>query len=142
MTIKMLVAFDGSELSKQALAEVRNQAVNAEDKEVHIVQVASPAGPSTFAAVSREISKEMAETLEGDMEEVKKELVEEDYRVITKVIAGKDNPGIAICEYAEEQDMDLIIIGNRKLGNVKRLFLGSVSNNVVQNAPCPVLVMK
>ncbi|MBH0231354.1 universal stress protein [Halobacillus yeomjeoni] len=142
MTVKILVAYDGSECSQRALWEVKNQAPHAEDKEVHIVQVASPDGPSTFAAVSNEIAKEMAATMEEGMEDIKRELAEEDFRVLTKVLAGKGNPGESICKYAEEQDMDLIIIGNRSLGNVKRLFLGSVSNNVVQNATCPVLVMK
>ncbi|TGB02923.1 universal stress protein [Halobacillus salinus] len=142
MTVKILVAYDGSEWSHKALEEVRNQAVNAPDKEVHIVQVANSAGPVTYAAVQKEMGKELAASLEDKMEETKKELTEENYTVITKGLVGEKNAGAAICEYAEEHGMDLIIIGNRGLGSVKRLFLGSVSNSVVQNATCPVLVMK
>ncbi|MCA0972139.1 universal stress protein [Halobacillus litoralis] len=141
MTVKILVAYDGSEWSRNALREVRNQAVHASEKEVHIVQVTNSAGPVTYAAVSNEISKELAAKLESEMEEIKKELAEEEYQVVSKVLVG-DHPGSSICKYAEENDMDLIIIGNRGIGSVKRLFLGSVSNNVVQNATCPVLVMK
>lgn len=142
MTVKILVAYDGSEWSKKALEEVRNQAVKAPDKEVHIVQVANSAGPVTNAAVQHEMGKELAANLEREMEETKKVLTEEKYTVITKGLVGDKNAGATICDYAEEHGMDLIIIGNRGLGNMKRMLLGSVSNNVVQHATCPVLVIK
>ncbi|MDU4960559.1 MAG: universal stress protein [Sporomusaceae bacterium] len=52
------------------------------------------------------------------------------------------SPAIIIPEFAEQNGYDLIVIGSRGLGVIKGLFMGSVSNYVVNHAKCPVLVIK
>ncbi|MCW2277192.1 universal stress protein family protein [Heliophilum fasciatum] len=52
------------------------------------------------------------------------------------------NPAYAICEYAEEHNMDLIIIGSRGMGEIKSLLLGSISDRVLHLAKCPVLIVR
>jgi nucleotide-binding universal stress UspA family protein len=42
---------------------------------------------------------------------------------------------------AEEAEADLVVVGRRGLGSVKRLLMGSVSEGVVHHARCPVLVV-
>lgn len=51
-------------------------------------------------------------------------------------------PGLAIVAAAEEVGADAIIIGSRGRGAFKRALLGSVSTHVVNNAPCPVVVVQ
>jgi nucleotide-binding universal stress UspA family protein len=51
-------------------------------------------------------------------------------------------PGLAIVAAAEEIGADAIIIGSRGRGAIKRALLGSVSTHVVNNAPCPVVVVQ
>ncbi|SDN81108.1 universal stress protein [Halobacillus aidingensis] len=144
MTKRILVAYDGSDLSREAVWEARNQACETPSREIHIVSVVKPTGPATNAAVSHSIGDEMAEKFAGEMDGLKEQLSSSDVGVITEVIISdvQENPGISICKYAEEKAVDLIIVGNRGLGKVKKMLLGSVSNNVVQHATCPVLVMK
>ena len=43
---------------------------------------------------------------------------------------------------AESNNIDLIVMGSRGLGVVKGVLLGSVSQYVVEQAKCPVLVVK
>lgn len=50
------------------------------------------------------------------------------------------SPGQAICEFAQAETASAIIVGTRGHGRFKRAFLGSVSDYIVRNASCPVIV--
>jgi nucleotide-binding universal stress UspA family protein len=58
----------------------------------------------------------------------------------TAVIEG--DPGPALCQFATEIDATTIVVGSRGLGRIRRAFLGSVSDYVVRNAPCAVVVTR
>jgi nucleotide-binding universal stress UspA family protein len=57
----------------------------------------------------------------------------------TLVLEGR--PGPALCDAAAEIGADVIVLGTRGLGGVRRAVLGSVSDHVARNAPCPVLTV-
>ena len=52
------------------------------------------------------------------------------------------DPGDMIVAAAEAEHVDMVLVGSHGRGAVGRLFLGSVSEHVVRNAPCPVLVVR
>ena len=56
-------------------------------------------------------------------------------------VLGGD-PGTAICQLATDLSARAIVVGSRGRGRIKRAFLGSVSDHVVRNAPCSVIVTK
>ena len=56
----------------------------------------------------------------------------------TEILHG--SPGPAVCDFAAEVSARLIVLGTRGRGGFKRALLGSVSDYVVRNAPCSVLV--
>jgi nucleotide-binding universal stress UspA family protein len=56
------------------------------------------------------------------------------------VIEGE--PGPALCKLAEDVGAAAIVVGSRGRGGIKRAFLGSVSDHVVRNASCPVVVTR
>jgi len=58
--------------------------------------------------------------------------------VETTVLDGA--PGPALCELAESLGADAIVLGSRGISGFRRAVLGSVSDHVVRNAPCPVVV--
>lgn len=62
--------------------------------------------------------------------------------VTVSFLVWTGDPGDMIIEAAEAEHADMIIVGSHGRGAVGRLFLGSVSEHVVRNAPCPVLVVR
>jgi nucleotide-binding universal stress UspA family protein len=48
----------------------------------------------------------------------------------------------AIAKTAKEGSYDLIVVGARGLSKLEELMLGSVSQGIVKNAPCPVIVTR
>jgi nucleotide-binding universal stress UspA family protein len=50
-------------------------------------------------------------------------------------------PSDVIVEVAERGNYDLILLGSRGLGTVKRFLLGSVSDDVCDKAKCSVLII-
>ena len=48
----------------------------------------------------------------------------------------------AIISYAESNDIDIIIVGSRGLGEFKKLLLGSVASTITQYSKCPVMLVK
>jgi len=58
----------------------------------------------------------------------------------TRVERGE--PGAVLCERAKAASADVVVVGSRGRGAIRRLLLGSVSSYVVHNAPCPVLVVR
>ena len=55
---------------------------------------------------------------------------------------GTGGPGEAITDAARELGIGLIVIGKHRLGLVEQLLAGSVTEKVVRQAPCPVLIVK
>ncbi|GAB5498646.1 MAG: hypothetical protein PsegKO_09570 [Pseudohongiellaceae bacterium] len=48
----------------------------------------------------------------------------------------------AICNFASEKAVDLLVIGSHGRTGVKRMLLGSVSHVVANQAPCPVTIVR
>jgi len=51
------------------------------------------------------------------------------------------HPGEGIIQISEEEHADMIIMGSRGLGHVKRALLGSVSDYVIRNSVVPVVIV-
>ncbi|KAM5567742.1 hypothetical protein ABKV19_015686 [Rosa sericea] len=62
--------------------------------------------------------------------------------VTAKTVTEIGDAKTAICAAVLKYNVNLLVLGERGLGKIKRAILGSVSNYCVQNAKCPVLVVK
>ncbi len=56
--------------------------------------------------------------------------------------AREGDPSDAILDVAEEQNADLVIVGNKGMTGAKRFLLGSVPNKISHHAPCSVLIVR
>lgn len=61
-------------------------------------------------------------------------------RVEKDVLLGE--PYVVITEVAKKESFDLIVMGSRGFSKIKRFFVGSVTQRVISEAPCPVLVIR
>lgn len=88
-------------------------------------------------------NKEYVAEMREDSEELLDSLTEElDFagvNVEKAVMIGE--PYHMILETAKGISADLIVMGNRGFSKIKRFFVGSVTQRVIAEAPCPVLVI-
>lgn len=137
---KMLVAYDGSETSKKALAKAKEIAQDNEQMEILVTTVWEIPTRVYEDYMYEDITERYLKRAEKDINEAKQLLKDVTNEKHFSVLEG--HRATTILEYAKRKEVDVIVIGNRGLGAVKRLFLGSVSFHVVQKAECDVLVVK
>ncbi|KXO16057.1 universal stress protein [Peptoniphilus sp. GNH] len=141
--MKILVPVDGSSSSKQCVKVARELGEKLMAK-IYLLTVIPEAQffdqhPSSFP-YSLEIEKANTERAEFVLSEVEKEL--DGYKNEHEIFYTSGNPASKIIEFAEKNQVDMIIMGNRGLGAFSRTLLGSVSNKVINTAKCNVLVVK
>lgn len=146
--MRMLVCTDGSEQSKKALKEACRFAHNFKDVDVSILTVFQatyiPMDGVYGGSVSGDIQDQLEKAKINEGEEILKDAAKifADENISHKTILKKGHPSDAIVTEAEEGKYDLIVLGSRGLGGLKRLLLGSVSNAVVQEVKTNVLIIK
>ncbi len=136
---RILLAFDGSESAQHAAACAEQLACNFKGQ-VDVVYAFGPIQHGMDASLHEaRIEEEMnvGEAVIGNL------LATFD---CAGIIAGghvlEGLPADVILEQARECSNDLIVMGSRGLGQTEGFLLGSVSDQVVHNATCPVLVVK
>jgi nucleotide-binding universal stress UspA family protein len=132
---KILVTVDGSENSKRAgdYAIKMGQELSADVIALHIV----PAGKYFPEQNLEKGTRHDYAYLDKISEQSDSAGVD----LKTAIIKAKSSVVDEITEYAEKENIDLIVIGIRSISEF-RFMLGSTATGVVVNAPCPVLVVK
>lgn len=135
---KILVPVDGSESSDRALTRAIELA-SAMKTGLIFLFVANVNQLAINACLSGTVLDAMQKTGEAVLshaEELTPEGIE------TERMLETGSPAPVILDAAETANVDLIVMGSRGLGLVKGMLLGSVSQYVVENAKCAVMVVK
>ena len=79
-----------------------------------------------------------------DVEALLREVTDEakESGVSIEGFAREGEPADALIDVAEEEDADLIVVGNRGMTGASRFVLGSVPNKVSHHAPCSVMIVR
>lgn len=141
----IVVGTDGSETATQAVRQAVDLA-RAVGATLEIVSAYEPVPAQRL----REERREMPEDLQwaiSPREEVDAALeaaseIARGEQVTVNVYPRQGDPADAILDVAEEQEADLIIVGNKGMTGAKRFLLGSVPNKVSHHAPCSVLIIR
>lgn len=143
---KILVAVDGSDPSFNASTYAIDFA-KRNGAELIVLYIVSPVPYSQFEYANigrmKEIeSNEMEKAQREVVDKVKQKATENNVSVKTEVLIKYTSVVKEIVEYAEDNKVDMIVIGSRGVTGLKKILLGSVANGVVTYSHCPVLVVK
>ncbi|MDQ2052398.1 universal stress protein [Natronolimnohabitans sp. A-GB9] len=136
----VLVPLDDSEPARDALEHAFEIYPDADVTALHVVNpsMSMYRGDTSFNFERFiELEEETAETLF----EMAEELADEhDTSLTTETMIGA--PARAIVEFADENDVDQIVLGSHGRSGVSRVLLGSVAEQVVRRATVPVTVVR
>jgi len=139
---RIIVPVDGSKVSKKAAKKAifLGKATGIEVEVVHVIEMLYL--PSVFGDEIEipyqnvlELLKQQANRILDDIARMAKK---DGVNITKKILEG--HPAEEIIK--EARSKDLIIIGNKGMTAVERIFLGSVTENVVHHATCPVMIVK
>jgi nucleotide-binding universal stress UspA family protein len=141
----IVVGTDGSDTATQAVRQAVDlaQAVGAK---LELVSAYEPVPAQRLREERREAPEDLQWAINPREDvDVTLEAAAEVARaaaVSVSVYPRQGDPADAILDVAEEQEADLIVVGNKGMTGAKRFLLGSVPNKVSHHAPCSVLIIR
>ena len=142
MTETVIVPLDGSPQSEQALDFAIEEFPDATLVLLHVIDPVESSYGSRFNLPGGgeewyESQQEGAEELFTDASE---QADEAGVAVETMIEVGR--PANVIVRYAEDHDIDGVVMGSHGRSGVSRILLGSVAETVVRRSPVPVTVVR
>lgn len=138
---KILIPVDGSQSSDKAVAQgvALAEKLGASVVIFNVVQPVSYRVPEGFIHTDLLSEKIMDWGLQI-LSEYKRKFETDRIDIKTDIATGV--PADIICEKAEKEKFDLVVIGSQGLSPSLRILLGSVSDRVSRHCPCPVLIVR
>lgn len=134
---KVLVPWDFSAASAEALEAALTVVLHPKD--VTVLHAVEPLG--AIATMGEERNREAQEHLADTLAQVRQAVDATGHNEVTTAVRF-GNAADAIAEYVNEHDFELIVMPSRRRKGLKRLLLGSVSEQVVRHVPVPVLLLR
>jgi nucleotide-binding universal stress UspA family protein len=141
----IVVGTDGSDTANQAVRQAVDLARDVGAK-LELVSAYEPVSSQRLSEERRQAPEDLQwainprEDVDATLEAAAKVAQEAGIDVTT--YARQGDPADAILDIAEEQEADLIVVGNKGMTGAKRFLLGSVPNKVSHHAPCSVLIIR
>ena len=133
---KILLATDGSEDARRA-TEAAADLAGKSGSELHVVHVWHDVPGFAHAFVKRELRRQGQEILD---EQVQK--IEASGGAVTRAHLRGGRTSNEVIELSEELGVGLLVVGSRGLGTVRRILIGSHSEEIVHHARVPILVVR
>jgi nucleotide-binding universal stress UspA family protein len=142
----VLLATDGSDEANRALAV--GLAALGDARPLLLATVVPPSDPSLVLGGGHAgpvMTPDQKEQWLRDRDDEGRRVLDASLRALD--LAGAEpvllegDPGRELSRCASERNVGLIVLGTSGRGGIKRAVLGSVSDHVVRNAPCPVLTI-
>lgn len=145
MFASLVVGTDGSDTATEAVRQAGALAANLGAK-VHLVSAYEPVPERRLRDEHNRPRPDLEwmmhprEAVNTTLDEARRIVAQSGVEVDTHAREG--DPADAILDVAEEQDADLIVVGNKGMTGAKRFLLGSVPNKISHHAPCSVMIIR
>jgi nucleotide-binding universal stress UspA family protein len=141
----IVVGTDGSDTASQAVRQAVDLA-RAVGAKLELVSAYEPVPAQRLSEERRQTPEDLQWAI-NPREDVDATLeaaaaIAREAEVPVDVYPRQGDPADAILDVAEEQQADLIVVGNKGMTGAKRFLLGSVPNKVSHHAPCSVLIIR
>jgi nucleotide-binding universal stress UspA family protein len=141
----IVVGTDGSETATEAVRQAADLA-GAVGARLELVSAYAPVSEQRLSEERRQAPEDLQWAI-NPREDVDATLeaaatIAREAGVEANVYPRQGDPADAILDVAEEQEADLIVVGNKGMTGAKRFLLGSVPNKVSHHAPCSVLIIR
>jgi nucleotide-binding universal stress UspA family protein len=130
--MRILVGYDGTNAAKDALNLAKTHA-KALGASVEVV---------TSMPKGRESEKDDIEQAERGLEYAKSLFEEGNITCNTHLLIRGMSAGEDLVEFANENNIDEVIVGVKRRSKVGKLLMGSTAQYVILKAPCPVVTVK
>jgi universal stress protein A len=138
----ILLTTDFSDASEEAVAKAGEMA-RATGAKLTVLNVHhhAPAAPEAVVPHDKQVTPaELEAEARQNLDDLRRTLLQGVESVSLVSLENVSAP-LAICDYAAQHGVDLIVIGTHGRTGVSRLLIGSVAEKVVRHASCPVLVV-
>jgi nucleotide-binding universal stress UspA family protein len=141
----IVVGTDGSDTAGEAVRQATELA-KAVGAKINLVSAFEPVGNQRLREERQQVPEDMSwmvnerEDVNATLKAAEEQIKEQGINV--EIFARQGDPADAILDVAEEQNADLIIVGNKGMSGAKRFLLGSVPNKVSHHAPCSVMIIR
>jgi len=147
---KILVGVDGSDYSMKAvrLGILFSKKYGARLYIVHAIDFpgflafSDPSMSRTVESTINSLKSKAEKKAEELLSNVSSLASKENVKFEAQVIDESSSVSGSLIDYAENNNIDLILVGSRGLGGFKRMLVGSVSQEIVNHAHCSVIVLK
>jgi nucleotide-binding universal stress UspA family protein len=134
---RILLATDGSEDAARA-TEAAADLANRTGSELHVAHVWHDVpGPYRHGFVKRELHRQGQEILDAEVRNIEERGVS-----VTQAHLREGRTSDEVIALSEELGVGLLVVGSRGMGTVKRILIGSHSEEIVHHAHVPVLVVR
>ena len=140
---KILAPLDGSELSECSLEHVTAVAKGCAVPDVVLLHIIEPPTYTAYAVISQEILSDILRKSKTKFKRYMAKAVDKLKKngINAKTVIIEGMPSDEILNYADKNQIDLIIMSTKGSSGLTRWAFGSVTDKVMRNSPVPVLVI-
>jgi nucleotide-binding universal stress UspA family protein len=130
--MNILVGYDGSNVAKEALVLAKKHA-KAFDAKVYLLNALAQGPDLKFEDIQK---------VENELERLRTSFIDDGISCETHAIVSSLSAGEDLVQFAQENEIDEIVIGVRRRSKVGKLLFGSNAQYIILLAPCPVVAVK